>query len=105
MSKTGIELPIIEDTGIDKEQVKVQLDYHKETKKMNHELQEKKLDRLFSVNFLVFMVVVLVIISGFAFMAVDSVTKSDIIDYWKLIIPVIMTYIGYAIGKGKQVNG
>lgn len=104
MAKTGIELPIIQNTGIDKDQVKVQLDYHKETNKLNLELREKWLDKLFSANFLVFMVTVLIIISGFIFMGIEGIGKADILDYWKLIIPVITTYIGYAIGKGKQTS-
>jgi len=104
MGKTGIEIPTIQDTGIDKEQVKVQLDYHKETNRLHLELKEKWLEKLFSPNFLVFLVTILVILSGFIFMAVEGIEKSDILDYWKLIIPVITTYIGYAIGKGKQVS-
>lgn len=102
MAKTGIDLPIIQGTGIDKEHVKVQLDYHKETNKQNLAFKEKCIDNIFSANFLVFIVTTMVIISGLIYMGADGVTKTDIIDYWKLIIPVITTYIGYAIGKGKS---
>lgn len=101
--KTGIELPEINTfTGIDKEHVKVQLDFHKETNQRNIEFKEKWLEKLFSPNFLVFIVTLLVIGSGFIFMYVETVTKSDIVEYWKLILPVVTTYIGYAIGKAKQ---
>jgi len=104
MAKTGIELPEIQDTGIDKEQVKVQLDYHKENTKLNIEFKEKWLEKLFSANFLVFLVTILIISSGFVFMSIEGIVKNDIVEYWKLILPVVTTYIGYAIGKGKQVD-
>lgn len=104
MAKTGIELPKIQNTGIDQEQVKVQLDYHKETNKLNIELKAKWLEKLFSANFFVFLITLLMIISGFIFMGIDGIAKADILDYWKLILPVITTYIGYAIGKGKPTS-
>ena len=104
MAKTGIELPEIQDTGIDKEQVKVQLDFHKENTKLNIEFKEKWLEKLFSANFLVFLVTILIISSGFVFMSIEGIVKNDIVEYWKLILPVVTTYIGYAIGKGKQVD-
>ena len=102
MGKTGIEMPSIPVTGVDKEQVKVHLDFHKENNKINIEFKEKWLENLFSANFLVFIVTLIVIISGFVFMNVEGVAKGDIVEYWKLILPVVTTYIGYAIGKGKR---
>ena len=102
MGKTGIELPKIPDTGIDSEQLKAHLDFHTQTNKINKELKEKWVDMLFSANFLVFLITVFVIISGFLFMSREDAIKADIIDYWKLILPVVTTYIGYAIGKGKS---
>lgn len=105
MAKTGIELPKLQETGIDKEHVKVQLDYHKETNRLHLEFKEKWLEKLFSANFLVFLVTLIVIVSGFVYMRVEGVAKNDIVEYWKLILPVVTTYVGYAIGKGKQSDG
>lgn len=101
MAKTGIEVPTLQNTGIDKEHIKVQLDYHQENNKLNIALKKKWLETLFSANFLVFLVTIFVIASGFVYMCVDGVMKTDIVEYWKLILPVVTTYIGYAIGKGK----
>ena len=100
MAKTGIELPTTQQTGIDKEHIKVQLDHQTENNKLTLEFKGKWLEKIFSANFLVFVIVILVIISGFIFMRTDEVTKPEIMDYWKLILPVVTTYIGYAIGKG-----
>ncbi|BEU19996.1 hypothetical protein [Paraburkholderia sp. 22B1P] len=102
MAKTGIDLPLMQSTGIDSEHIKVQLDYHKENNKINLEFREKWLEKIFSANFLVFLVTILVIISGFIFMRISGVAKGDIVEYWKLILPVVTTYVGYAIGKGRQ---
>lgn len=105
MGKTGIDIPQGKLTGIDKDHIKVQLDYQTENNKLTLEFKEKSLEKLFSPNFLVFLVTIIVLTSGFVYMGVDGVAKADILDYWKLILPVVTTYIGYAIGKGKQGNG
>ncbi len=105
MAKTGIDIPQTPQTGIDKEHIKVQLDHQTENNKLTLEFKEKWLEKLFSANFLVFLVTIIVLVSGFVFMGVEGVAKADILDYWKLILPVVTTYIGYAIGKGKQSNG
>ncbi len=102
MAKTEIDLPSLQSTGIDKEHIKVQLDYHKETNRLQLEFKQKWIDNLFSANFLVFLVTLVVMASGFVYMRIDGVAKSDIFEYWKLILPVVTTYIGYAIGKGTQ---
>ncbi|HIF9422539.1 TPA: hypothetical protein ACX6SA_002633 [Photobacterium damselae] len=105
MGKTGIDIPQSQTTGIDREHIKVQLEHQTENNKMTLEFKEKWLEKLFSPNFLVFLVTLIVIASGFVYMGVEEVAKADILDYWKLILPVVTTYIGYAIGKGKQENG
>ena len=102
MAKTGIELPDLPKTGIDTEQVKAHLDYHTEANKVNAAIKEKLLEQLFSANFLVFIVTVLVIASGLIFMSKDSAKVENVLSYWQLILPVVTTYIGYAIGKGKS---
>lgn len=103
MAKTGIELPPLPKTGVDSstEQVKALYDLHSETNKVNAATKEKLLEQLFSPNFLVFLVTVLVIASGFIFMSRDKSEIDNIIKYWQMILPVVTTYIGYAIGKGK----
>ena len=66
------------------------------------ETKQKLLEQLFSPNFLVFLVTVLVIASGFIFMSRENAAIDNIIKYWQMILPVVTTYIGYAIGKGKS---
>ncbi len=105
MGKTGIDIPQAHATGIDREHIKAQLDHQTENNKLTLEFKEKWLEKLFSPNFLVFLVTIIVIVSGFVYMGVEGVAKADILDYWKLILPVVTTYIGYAIGKGKQEDG
>ena len=102
MPKTGIEVPNIPNTGVDTEQVKAHLEYYSETNKMNAAVREKWLEKLFSPSFLVFVVVVLIILSGFIFMSRDDSQVDSVFTYWKLILPVVTTYIGYAIGKGRS---
>lgn len=102
MSKTGIEFPSPMQTGIDADHIKIHLDYQKENNKINLEFRDKWLEKLFSANFLVFIVTVAVIASGFVYMRIDGVAKGDINEYWKLILPVVTTYIGYAVGRGSK---
>ena len=101
MSRTGIELPEIPNTGIDTEQVKAHLDFYTESNKVNAAVKEKWLEKLFSPNFLVFIITSLVVISGLIFMSKEGIELSNIMEFWKLILPVVTTYIGYAIGKGE----
>lgn len=102
MGKTGIEIPQIPTTGIDTEQVKAHLNYHSEVNKTSAAVKEKLVEQLLSANFLVFLIIVLIVFSGFLFMNRESSTFDEIIKFWQLIIPVVTTYIGYAIGKGKS---
>lgn len=104
MAKTGIEFPKLPETGIDTEQVKAHLEYHAEANKVNAAIREKWLEQLFSANFLVFFVTVLVVISGFIFMSRDNANIDNILNFWRMILPVVTTYIGYAIGKGKVAS-
>ena len=102
MIKTGIEIPKLPETGIDAEQLKAHLKYHTDTNKLEKEFKEKLFEKIFSPHFFVFLITLLIITSGFVFMLRDGALKEDIIDYWKLILPIVTTYIGYAIGKGKS---
>lgn len=102
MTDTGIDLVSAASTGIDKKHIKIQLDHKTENNKLNIEFKEKCLEKLFSANFLVFIITTLVIGSGFVFMYVSGATTADIMNHWRSILPVVTTYMGYAIGKGKQ---
>lgn len=85
-------------TRLDPEHLKAKLDFETNSKKLNNEFWENLTENIFSSNFLVFIITCLVIASGFVFMN-KSNAISEILDYWKLILPVVTTYIGYAIGK------
>jgi hypothetical protein len=105
MGKTGIDLPPIPQTGIDtgnSEQIKALLELHSEANRVNAASKDKLTEQLFSANFLVFIVTVLVIISGLIFMSKEKSDFEGIFKFWQLILPVVTTYIGYAIGKGKS---
>lgn len=102
MGKTGIELPKLSDTGIDTEQLKAHLKFHSENSKLDNKLKEQWVEKLFSPHFFVFVITIFIIASGFVFMIRDDSEKVDVVEYWKLILPVVTTYIGYAIGKGKS---
>jgi hypothetical protein len=104
MPKTGIELPKLPTTGIDTEQVKAHLKFHSEANKVSAAVKAKWLEQLFSSNFLVFIITLIVIISGFVFMSRDNADIKNIIEYWQLILPLVTTYMGYAIGKGKAAS-
>ena len=104
MAKTGIEFPKLPETGIDTEQIKAHLAFHSESNKATAAFREKLLTQLFSVNFLVFVITAMVIISGFIFMTKESASFENIKNYWQLILPLVTTYIGYAIGKGKTLD-
>ena len=87
--------------GFHPEQVKLahtQLKVDHENNKLNKEFKDKILDSFFSAHFFVFLIIVLIISSGFIFISKVDDTKS-IIEYWKVILPVITTYIGFAIGR------
>jgi hypothetical protein len=70
-------------------------------KKMRKEFNENILGKLFSSHFFVFLVTAAVVASGLMFMQ-KTAELEKIIDYWKVILPLVTTYIGYAIGRGKD---
>jgi hypothetical protein len=73
-----------------------------EKSKIWAELWHKLLDRVLSSEFFTFFLVLLLTASGLAVTAVRTDLK-DIIEYWKLILPIVTLYIGYAFGK-KQAD-
>lgn len=83
------------------EHIKAHFNFQSESKKLSTQFWEKVAILFFSPDFLVFIITLFIASSGFYYMA--SHTKSEeIIEYWKLIIPVVTTYMGYAIGKSKS---
>ena len=70
-----------------------------ENKRMQKEFKENLLSKVFSSHFLVFLITAAVVLSGLLFM--DKTAEFEkIIEYWKAILPLLTTYIGFAIGKG-----
>lgn len=102
-NNTGVIKPSINaDTRVHTEQIKMQLDHKKETTELSIKFKEKIIAGLLSANFFVFIIIIAVVYSGFHYMTIQDVKKEDIVEYWKLILPVITTYIGYAIGKNSS---
>jgi uncharacterized membrane protein len=99
MNKDGLDIGSI-GNGASPEHLKATLKYKTDSQKLNNEFWQNFTENLLSAHFLVFLVTCLVIVSGFVFMYRAS-SLADVIDYWKLILPVVTTYIGYAIGKYK----
>jgi amino acid transporter len=75
---------------------KIEIDH--ENKKLTKEILLSVVDNLFSIHFLVFVIVMLISYSGYAMLQKES-DFNKVIEFWKVIIPVITTYMGYAIGK------
>ncbi|QQE88868.1 hypothetical protein [Azotobacter chroococcum] len=100
MAKNGIDIAG-GTNGLSTEHLKAQLEYETNSKKLSNEFWQSLTENLFSSNFLVFIVTCIVISSGFVYMGKTS-SQTEILDYWKLILPVVTTYIGYAIGKSKS---
>lgn len=65
------------------------------------ELWHKLFDRLLSAPFFAFLLVLLVLLAGLWFQSSKSDTK-EVMEFWKLILPVVTLYVGYAIGKGND---
>ena len=69
--------------------------------KLRKEFRERLMSHLFSASFLVFLIVLVMVGAGVA-MLFGGRTFSEVSDYWKWIIPLATTYIGYAIGKSPK---
>jgi len=98
--KTGIDLGV-EPQNVNPDHLKTQLDFETNQKKLANEFWSGIVDKIFSASFFVFIITVLVVASGFVFMNKNQ-TVNDILEYWKLIVPVVTTYMGYAIGKSSK---
>lgn len=70
-----------------------------ETAKLKKEFRERLLSHLFSSNFLVFLLILILISAGVLLLFNQGREFSEISEYWKWITPLATTYLGYAIGK------
>lgn len=70
-----------------------------ETAKLKKEFRERLLSHLFSATFLVFLIILILIIAGVLLLFSESRQFTEISEYWKWVIPLSTTFIGYAIGK------
>jgi hypothetical protein len=100
MTKNGIDIGKVEN-GLSPEHLKAKLEFETNNKKLSNEFWQKIYENIFSANFFVFLIVCAVLASGFVYMYRAN-TLAEIIEYWKLILPVVTTYIGYAIGKSQS---
>ena len=69
----------------------------------SHDLKKEMITRIITPSFYAFILVFIVLISGIV--SLFRVDYSKAVDFWKLIIPVLTTYLGYAIGKGSSKSG
>ena len=79
---------------------KLRIEAELEGKRMKKEFNENLLAKVFSSHFFVFLVTSAVVVSGLMFMQKTNELEK-VIEYWKVILPLVTTYIGYAIGRGK----
>ncbi|WP_123658566.1 hypothetical protein [Salinisphaera japonica] len=100
MSENGINRPRTGISAVGAENVEAHVELEKQKKKINKEIIDKVFDSLLSSSFLVFLVVILIVFSGFYIMTTERFGKNDVLDFWKMILPLVTTYIGYAIGRG-----
>jgi hypothetical protein len=100
MTKTGVDIGR-GTSGLSPTHLKAQLEFETNNKKLSNEFWQGFTDNLFSANFLVFIITCLIVASGFIYMG-KAKSLAEVIEYWKLILPIVSTYIGYAIGKSKN---
>lgn len=101
---SGFETKSSRKNGFDVEHARVQLNAEVENKRISAQFMGQVVQHLFSSNFLVFLVICAVIASGFVYMTHQQDSK-DVFEYWRLLIPIITTYIGYAIGRSTGSGG
>ncbi|MEH8141110.1 hypothetical protein Q7I15_10670 [Aeromonas veronii] len=75
-----------------------------EEKKLTKEFHERIVSHLFSGAFLVFILIAALVIAGI-FLLWSARTFEQVSEYWKWVVPLITTYIGYAIGKRPSESG
>lgn len=72
-----------------------------EGKKIDKQFHEKVVDHLFSATFLVFLLVVIMVGAGIGLLW-GGRAFAEVTEYWKWIIPIVTTFIGYAIGNNQS---
>ncbi|MEQ4255438.1 hypothetical protein [Pseudomonas syringae] len=72
-----------------------------EETKLKKEFRERLLSYIFSAVFLVFFIILIMVFAGVA-MLFGNRDFSQITEYWKWVIPLATTFIGYAIGRGPK---
>lgn len=75
-----------------------------EEKKLSKEFRERLISHIFSGTFLVFLLVASLVGAGIG-MLWSGREFAQITEFWKWIVPLVTTYIGYAIGKQPSGNG
>lgn len=75
-----------------------------EEKRLSKEFKERIISNLFSPNFLTFLLIASLIGAGIGLLFSDR-TFEHVSEYWKWIVPLITTYIGYSIGKQSDSKG
>lgn len=99
MSKSGFDLG--SGNGLDSghyEVHKKKIEIEHENKKLSNEVVLSLVTNIFSIHFFVFLIVIVVTFSGYSMLQKES-DFSKTLEFWKVIIPVITTYMGYAIGR------
>lgn len=74
-----------------------------EEKKLTKEFRERLISYIFSGTFLVFLLVASLIAAGISLLW-SSRDFTQVSEFWKWIVPLVTTYIGYAIGKQPSGN-
>lgn len=70
-----------------------------EEKKLDKEFRERVVGHLFSAVFLVFLLVAVLVFAGVGMLIWSNRDFKEVTEYWRWIVPLVTTYIGYAIGK------
>jgi len=99
MSKTGFDIG--SGTGLDAghyEVHKKKMEFEHENKKLTKEVLLSIVENIFSIHFFVFLIVILIAYSGYSMLEKES-DFAKTLEFWKVIMPVITTYMGYAIGR------
>lgn len=69
-----------------------------EKEKLSKEFRERLVSHLFSGTFLVFLLIAALVAAGICLLW-STREFGQVTEYWKWVIPLVTTYIGYAIGK------
>lgn len=68
--------------------------------KNKYNLQKELITRMITPSFYSFILLLLIIMG--TTIASFRMNYDQVVDFWKIIIPLITTYLGYAIGKNEK---